>query len=360
MSTANLDAYNLSQVPLDGEIKEDVLEQLIRVDEWDSPFLNYLGGRNTGNPYYGWTTRDYAVSSAGGQRIDGADAGVDQSRNGIRVGNHIQILDKVLRVSEGAQSANTIVGANELALQIQERGVELNRDWSASFTSNNASIEGTDTVAGQTAGIVAWLNNRDIKDTRDTGVIASVAVSDPSTDGGWHNRTGNVVPGRDYTDTVPGALTETKLKDAMQAIYEQGGAPSKLHAGVTSVRRMSEFFFSSGARIATLEGRVDQGNKGGLNAQGRVNVWVSDFNVTTLIPDRNMLVSDATSSSHTVLILDPSQLKKSTYQATRLNNLAKTGTADNRQLVGYCGLEVDAWPKCGAIVDVNPTLPMVA
>ena len=49
MSAANLDAYDLSQVDLDGEIKEDVLEQLIRVDEWDNPFMNYLGGRKTGN-----------------------------------------------------------------------------------------------------------------------------------------------------------------------------------------------------------------------------------------------------------------------------------------------------------------------
>lgn len=358
MTAANLDAFDLASVPLDGEIHEDVLSQLIRVDEWDNPFLAMCGGRKVGNPYYSWTTRDYAPAVLTGQLIDGADAGANESRTGIRNGNHTQILDKVLRVSEGAQSANTIVSANELALQIQERGVELQRDISAQLCSNNASIEGTSAVAGQTAGLNAWLNNRNIDDTANTGVIASVASVGGSTDGGWPNRVGNTVPGRDYTGVTPGAITETKLKDVSQSIYEQGGNPVKILARPALVRKMSEFFFTAGARIATLEGKVDQSEKGGLNAQGRVNVWINDFSAVQIIPDRNLIIADSATASDSVFVLDPSQLRKVDYQALRINNLAKTGTADNRQLVWFGGGQVDAWPLCGSVVDIDATLAM--
>jgi hypothetical protein len=360
MTTSNLDAYNLSQVALDGEIKEDVLDQLIRIDEWDNPFLAMCGGRKVGNPYYSWTTRDYAPAVLTGQLVDGADAGVDQSRTGIRVGNHTQILDKVLRVSEGAQAANTIAAANELALQVQERGVELLRTISAQLCSNNSSVEGTSSVAGQTAGLNAWLNNRNIDDSADTGVIVSVASANDSTDGGWVNRTGNIVPGRTYASTTPGAITEDALKDVSQAIYLQGGNPTKLLARPQMIRTMSEYFFTSGARIATLQSKVDQSTTSGLNAQGRVNVWVSDFAVVTLIPDRNLLIADSASASDTVFVLDPSQLRKVDYKSLSLNNLAKNGTADNRQLVWYGGGAVDAWPKCGAVVDIAAASAMTA
>ena len=360
MSTGNLDAYDLSQVPLDGEIKESVLAQLIRVDEWDNPFLAMCSGRKVGNMYYSWTTRDYAAPVLDNQAVDGADAGANNVRNGIRLGNHIQLNEKKISVSEGAQSADTIVTANELALQIQERGVEMLRDISAQGTSNNGSIAMTDTVAGVSAGLNAWLQNTKIDGTTVTGNIQSVASAGGSTDGGWSARTGNIVPGRDYTGVTAGAASETALKDAMQAIYKQGGNPTKLFARPELVRKMSEYFFTSGARIATLEGKVDQGNTGGLNAQGRVNVWISDFSATTIVPDRNMIVADEDTSSDTIFIIDPAQLRKVDYQAMRISNMAKTGTADTRQLTNYCGFQVDAVQKIGALVDVDATADMVA
>jgi hypothetical protein len=360
MSTANLDHFDLSQVDLNGEVNEDVLQQLIRVEEWDNPLLAMAGGRSVGNKYYEWTTRDYAAPLLNNQRVDGDDAGADESRTGIRVGNHVQILDKTLRVSEMAQGANTIARANELALQIQERGVELLRDCEAQFASNNASVAGTDTVAGVSAGLVAWLVNRDIQDTVATGVIQSVASAGASTDGGWINRTGNTVPGRDFAGVTPGAITETAIKDACQAIYEQGGNATTLLAKAGGIRKMSEFFFSDGARIGTLESQIPQGNRGGAAAQGRVNVWVSDFSILRLVPDRNLVTTDSGTGSETVYILDPGNIRKVDFQGLRLNNLAKTGTADNRQLVWKGGFQVDAWPKCGLIVDADFSLDMTA
>ena len=360
MTAANLDHYDLTAVDLGGEVNEDVLQQLIRINEWDNPLLAMAGSRNTGNKFYEWTTRDYELPALDNQRIDGDDAGADESRTGIRVGNHTQILDKVLRVSEMAQGADTIARASELALQIQERGVVLLRDCEAQFASNNASVVGSSSVAGVSAGLVAWLNNRDINDTLDTGVIQSVAVSVPSTDGGWINQTATATPGRTYTSTDPGALTETALKDVCQAIYDQGGNATKLMARSVLIRLMSEYFFSDGARIAALESKIPQENMGGAVAQGRVNVWVSDFSILTLVPNRNIQQTDATDESDTVYVLDPSNIRKTDFQAMRVNNLAKTGTADNRQLVWKGGYQVDAWPKCGLVVDIDAAVPMVA
>ena len=255
---------------------------------------------------------------------------------------------------------NTIGYADSLALQISERGTELMRDKEAQFASNNASVEATDTVAGVSAGIMAWLNNRNIQNDADTGVIASVASSNPSTDGGWVNRTGNTVPGRTYTGTVPGAVTEKALKDACQAIYLQGGNPDCLVTVPELQRKMSEYFFTSGARIGTLESKIPQESRSGATAMGRVNVWVSDFQILTLKSSRNMQVTDAATSSDSIMILDPSQLRTTTLTGLRVEALAKTGTADNRQMSWDGGFQVDCWAKCGAIVDVDRTADMVA
>ncbi len=89
-------------------------------------------------------------------------------------------------------------------------------------------------------------------------------------------------------------------------------------------------------------------------------MWISDFSATTIVPDRNMIIADSATDSDTIFIIDPAQLRKVDYQAMRIASLAKTGTADNRQLTWYGGFQVDAAPKIGALVDVDASLAMVA
>ena len=358
MSTANLDHFDLSSVDLNGEINEEVLQQLIRIDEWQNPLLSRIGSSGIGNATFEWTMRKHNVPLLDNQIVDGADAGTDESKTGIRVTNHSQILTKILRVSTRAIEANTIARANELALQIQERGTELMRDKEAQFLSNNGSIAGTDTVAGVTAGLGAWLVAEDIDGTT-TKHIVSVAGSAASTDGGWPNKTGNIIDGRAYVATVPGAMTETAFKDVSQAIYESGGDATIIMSEPPTHRTLGEFFFADGARIGTLESEIAQANRGGAVAQGRVNIWVSDFSVYTMVANRNQQVADAASGSSTAYLLDPGKLANVDLHGMRVVNLAKTGLADNRQLEWDGGLRVDTWEAHGAVVDIDNSLPMV-
>ena len=360
MSVDNLDHFDLSSVDLNGEINEEVLQQLIRIDEWQNPLLSRIGSGGVGNASYEWLMRKHNTPLLDNQIVDGADAGPDESKTGIRVTNHSQILTKILRVSTRAIEANTIARANELALQIQERGTELLRDKEAQFLSNNGSIAGTDTVAGVTAGLGAWLVSEDI-DGNATGHIESVASAGGSLDGGWPNKTGNTIEGRDYTTAppTPGAMTETAFKNVSQAIYESGGDATIIMSEPATHRTLGEFFFDDGARIGNLESKIAQEARGGAVAQGRVNIWVSDFSVYTMVANRNQQVADAGTGSSTAYLLDPGKLANVDLHGMRVANLAKTGLADNRQLEWDGGLRVDTWEAHGAVVDIDNSLPMV-
>jgi hypothetical protein len=342
MATANTDAYNLAQVAEGGIIHEDVMNKIWNIDPVDLPYQDMAGtGEAAKNMYKTWVKEKLAAPDLSNAKVDGADAGNAAAFNEARIGNHIQLSDKVVRVSTGAQAVDTIGYSNRLVHELMVRQKELKRDMEAILVSNQASVEMTDAVAGQTAGIGAMFETNMINGT--TAGFANGIFPAPT-------------PG------AARALTEADIRNAAENAYNEGGNPNKLMSTPKMIRAISEYLFSAAARVATLMTDANTSStknygKQGVTAIGAVNTFVSDFDTFEFVPNRlqqTYLVS--TTPCVNVYLLDPDYWDVSYLKGIETVPLAKTGTADNRQMtVYYTNLALQE-KSSAVIMGIDPAL----
>ena len=178
------------------------------------------------------------------------------------------------------------------------------------------------------------------------------------TAGGYNFGTGLTDPFT--TSGTPVAISETAIRDVMQNVYQQGGNPTKLMSVPAVIRLISEYMFTSSARIGTL--MSDQGKSSEkATALGAVNVFVTDFGTLELVPNRLQQLQQAAApdDSAFAFILDPEYASYSYLHGYRTDTLAKTGLAENRQMSVDWSLKVHTEKAHGMIGDVDISAPMV-
>ena len=346
MSTDNLDAADLIAVALDGLINEQVLQQIFDISKIPLPFQDSIGvGERVTNPYTSWTVDDLGPADPTNAVVDGSDAGADESTTGERVGNHCQESQKTYRVSQRAINVDTIGRANELAYQTMRGQQKLRRDVESILLLNQASIaDDGNAQPGLLGGYPSWIS------TNVTGGTGFVA-------GGFDNVTGNTVAFTSGTAPLP--LTETIIRDIAELIWNEGGDPSVLMSSSGVIRAISEYMFTSSARIATFNRETRPDGQSAAEALGSVNVFITDFEVVLEMRANRIQESytngDLSTTVDFVEIYDPAFWNQGFLQGYESAPLAKTGLADNRQL------SVDYTLRClnelssGLIGDVDPT-----
>ena len=350
MSTANLDSADLKGVLRGGLIREDVMNKIWDISKIPLPFTDLIGSGSAKNEYKEWTTDELAAPDVANAVVDGSDATGNNTATGERVGNHHQISDKVVRVSYRADASDTIGRAKELSYQLMRRQQELRRDVEAISLLNQASVaDNGDAIAGKCGGLPTWLKTNTVNLTTPVGFDTSTGLT--------------VVP----TATAAGiALTETAIRDTVESIYNAGGDPTVLMSVPAVIRKISEYLFTSSARVATL--MSDQGKSTEkATALGSINVFVTDFGTLRMVPNRLQNKYDALYANPTltadfadVFILDPEYLSQCFLKGYRTDSLAKTGLAENRQMSVDWSLIVNTEKAHGIIASVDPTLAMTA
>lgn len=350
MSTANLDSADLKGVARGGLIREDVMNKIWDISKIPLPVADLIGSGGAKNEYKEWTTDELAAPDVGNAVVDGSDATGNDTQTGERVGNHHQISDKVVKVSYRADASDTIGRAKELSYQIMRRQQELRRDVDAIALLNQASIEDDGNAqAGKVGGLPTWIKT---------------STHNLTTPVGYNTATGyTVVP----TATADGiALTETSIRDIVEEIFQEGGDPTVLMSVPAVIRKISEYLFTSSARVATL--MSDQGKSSEkATALGSINVFVTDFGTLRMLPNRLQQKYEAlyatpslTAAYADVFILDPEYLSLCFLKGYQTDKLAKTGLAENRQMSVDWSLIVNTEKAHGLIASVDPTLAMTA
>lgn len=352
MSTANLDAADLSAVDYGGLINEDVMHTIWDISAIPLPFTDMIGTDSCKTAYKEWTTDKLATPNVNNATVDGADASGNDSAVGERLGNHCQMPDKVVRVSTRAQNVDTIGRSDELAYQLMRRQRELRRDVEAILLTEQASqADDGDSTPGLSAGFFAFI--------RDTGQTeAGNALVGAST--GYRPGFASGLVGAVTAGTTR-ALSEKLIRDAVQLAYEDGGDPSILMTIPALIRKISEYLFTSSARIASLYSNAGQ-TTGGLTANGSVSVFATDFGTLELRPNRIMQAEDTGSGTErcNVGIIDPNYASIGYLQGYQTATLAKTGTADNRQMTVDFTLIVNNLDAHATICDIDYLEDVVA
>lgn len=348
MAIVALNSADLKGVAFGGLINEDVMQKIWDISKIPLPFSDMVGSGGAKNAYKEWTQDTLAAPDLTNAVIDGDDATGNNTVTGVRVGNQHQISDKVVKVSYRADASDTIGRAKELSYQLMRRQQELRRDVEAISLSNQASVaDDGDTVAGKVGSLMSWLATN----------VELPAAGSPAV-GGFNTGTGLTAA---YTVGVIEAITEEKIRDNVESVYNEGGDPTVLMAIPGQIRKISEYLFTSSARVATL--MSDQGKSGEkATALGAVNVFVTDFGTLKLVPNRlqQTYTADSAGVANAVFILDPSYIELCYLQGYRTDVLAKTGLAENRQMSVDWSLIVNTEKAHGMITDCDSTAAMTA
>lgn len=367
MSTANTDAYDLGDVDVGGMIHEDLMDAIFDVSPVDRPFVDAIGSTGAGNIYKEFVRESLEAADKDNATVDGDTAGADDSVTGERLGNYHQLMDKVVRVSDRARNVDSVGSSDELIRQLMKRQKALRRDEEAALTSRNAAVAGTSSVAGKLAGAGAWIGVKVLDVASTTSDRGATTGADPVLTGDGTG--GGGFPTTAAVSGTARALSEATVKSMMQAAYMNGGDPSMFLSVPTAVQLFSDWLFNSSARVATLQSYTEQGNRttnasgggqsgGGVTAQGAVNIFVTNFGTLELIPDRFM--PNSATDEADVYLIDPSTWERSYLQGYETKPLARTGTAENRQItvdVSLCALN----PEANAVIaDIDLTTAAVA
>lgn len=352
MSTANLDAADLAAVETDGLINEEVMQRIYNITKRPLPFTDMISTSSIGNAKFSWTRDRQQAPVIDAQRVDGSDTiANDDTAVGDRVQNFAEIRTKTIKVSTRADDSNVIGFSSTLAYQIAMRQLDLYQDVEATMLSNNGSqADNGDAIPGVTGALDAWLET-------NTSNGATTGA-----DGGYNFTTGLVEP---YTPGDPRPLNESIFKDLMQSVYRQtAGEPMALMMTPEAVRKFSEYQFTAGARVATLtRDTAELGSSGPTSVQTAVNVWIGDFATVEIKPNvfqQPISGVSGTNGVSTMFILNPSLIEQAILTGYRVENLQKSGLADNRQVIVDYGLRVGDEAGLGAFRDIDETADMVA
>ncbi len=365
MAASNLDTVNLSEVEEGGVIHEDLMDRIYDISPEDLPLSDAIGRDDSTARTKEWVHETLEPANPDNYSEEGADAGADESRTGARLAVYHQLSDKVVRVSDRGRNVNVVGARDELLKQVMKRQKALRRDVEARLASRRATVPGSEGVASQTAGIGGWIGAMGFDNTQ-----RGATGTDPVLDGATN--TGGA------PTTAPGAgnkraLTETMMKHAMKQTFLLGGSPTIMMSVADMIDGIANYMFTSSARIATLQSDAPQGNRttpssgngnsgGGVVAQGSVNIFVTNFGTVELVPNRFQFTYTAADTGDVcdIYFVDPDYWELTFLQGYETRELARTGTADNRQITVDYALVALAEDSSAVIADITPTDPVTA
>lgn len=119
------------------------------------------------------------------------------------------------------------------------------------------------------------------------------------------------------------ALTEDKMLDNMQAVYNAGGEPS-----IIMVKPADSLII---AGFTGASGRTRDFNDGTTTLTNAVNLYVSPFGEYKVVLNRHQMSTHA-------FMLDPTMWRTASLRPFSRTLLAKTGDSDTHMVVGELGL----------------------
>ncbi len=221
----------------------------------DTPFLSLIGGLSggeaTSSPSFQWQAYDLRAAAVDNAALEGADAPTSESRVRANYYNVCQIMQESIEVSYskmaaiGAYSGENIAGdnpvTNEMDFQVEQMLKQIARDAEKSFLEGAFNDPSDNTTARKTRGIA--------------------------------NAAGN------SADMADAALTEDKVLDLMQAVWENGGIQvsetATLMCNANVKRQLTKIF------VTDKNYREESRNVAGVNVTtietdfGKVNVLLN-------------------------------------------------------------------------------------
>lgn len=344
----------LSRTDVGRLVREDLSDVIRDISPTETPFHSNIGREDATNDAHEWPQDRLPDAKSSNQHVDGddfvAEGGTGQVGAGSagttitagnRIGNYCEIGRFDIVISRRAEIVKKAGRRSSLGYQLAKAGRALKRDCEASALANKAAVQGTETLAGQSAGYPAWIRQND---SRGAGAARPAAL------------VSGFPTGTAATDGTLRALSETNLLDVIGDIYITGGDADCIMMYPTTKQRFSSYMFSPDAtnsgRIATQYQDQGKNPRAGVTAVGAVDVYVSDFGVLDVIPNRFQRPRD-------VPIFEKDMWAIAYLEGYNLTDIGRTGLSEKRILsVDWC-VEAGESSSSGIVADVSSTAAMV-
>jgi hypothetical protein len=213
----------------------------------------------------------------------------------------------------------------------------------AILTGNQGALAGDSATPSLLAGLRTWF--KDANGVFDAGTTNTGFAAPP---GPAAATPGTIRP-----------LSFGYIDTAIRQTYDLGGEPTTMLMAPAWKQFISQYLYSSSARVAALYSDVGQGNRGGSTAQGSVDIYISDFGAMKMVPDRFLGHDGTVADTAHIYILDMKMWEVSYLRSFRTSKLARTGDAENRQMLVDYSLVCRNIDGSQVVADLDPAQPIV-
>lgn len=309
--------------------REDLQDKIFDITPMDTPFISGCSRGRAQNVLHEWQTDSLADATTDNAQIEGNDyTTLATSSPTVRAGNYLQISSKTLIISGTLEAVNKAGRKSELAYQLAKRGKELKRDMESIVTGlTTAPNAGGASTARVMAGLPLWVNSNESRGTSGDG----------------SNWASGVPTATSFSDGTQRAFTETLFKNVLQSCWTNGADPSILMVGAY-VKTVASAGLDGIATQSVDVVRAAEA-KPGL-AIGSVDIYVSDFGVIRIIPNRFQRARDG-------WVLDMEYCGLAMLRPMQTVKLAKTGDAEKRLLQVEYTLVIKNEKALGVVADLS-------
>ena len=299
-------------------IREDLVDVIYNISPEDTPILSAIPRAIAKQTKHEWQT-DALAAAASNAVIEGDDATIDALSATARESNFTQIMDKAIAVSGTQSSVDAAGRADEMAYQIAKKSKELKKDMELALSSATLAAVGTASGARTFGGLQCWIESN----------------GSAGTNGTLSTGNGTDAPGAGTNR----ALTEAILKTTIEEVYTSGGDLDVLVVPPKVKQTISGFIGSTSTPRFS--------NSGDRTFDAAIDVYASDFGSLQIVPNRIM------AGLETCFLLQTDMAAAAYLRDFQVNDLAKTGDSEKKQLLVEFTLEVRNEKAHGIILDIT-------
>ena len=299
-------------------IREDLVDVIYNISPEDTPILSALPRAVARQTKHEWQT-DALAAAASNAVIEGDDATIDALSATARESNFTQIMDKAIAVSGTQSSVDAAGRADEMAYQIAKKSKELKKDMELALSSATLAAVGTASGARTFGGLQCWIETN----------------GSAGTNGTLSTGNGTDAPGAGTNR----ALTEAILKTTIEEVYTSGGDLDVLVVPPKVKQTISGFIGSTSTPRFS--------NSGDRTFDAAIDVYASDFGSLQIVPNRTM------AGLETCFLLQTDMAAAAYLRDFQVNDLAKTGDSEKKQLLVEFTLEVRNEAAHGILLDIT-------
>jgi len=312
--------------------REDLMDMIYDISPTDTPFMNGIG-RGTANAVLNEWLTDSLDAASSNIALEGDDPTALTHSPVSRVANYCQISQKTVIVSGTARAIDQAGRADQLAYEVAKRGKEIKRDMEATLTGGSGAAPQVASAGGVGTGralasLEAWLSTNKTSD----GVSASGATT-PGASGD------PLIPTVGPTDaSTAGTFEKASLDAVIKECWSAGGDPTVIMVGPHNRTVVSGF-----SGISTLQ--TDANARQDVTLIGAVDFYKSNFGILKVVPNRFQ-------RDQTAFVLDMDYFSVNYLRPMELNELAKTGDSEKRQMLVEYTLCVKNEASSGKVTDL--------